>query len=370
MEKPYEKSLFIFRRDLRLEDNSGLIDALSNSSSVVPCFFFDSRLLLRNHFHYNAIQFMVEALKDLDNQLTQKNSQLFCFSDIPEEKVPSLISSLHIDAVYVNRDYTPFSQRRDSRLKRNCDQAGVDYVKNMLGTQAAVDNVRFSPEIAFILDSRRPANMDIGSLSDTRTDKSVVVGLNVSGLLYYGGYTGNNMFGLKEDYEQIICRITDFLMAQKDVLVLLIPHIFPLFEFFEVEADENDVAACLSIYKRFCAKYPDRMFMVRGRYDHCEIKYIIGVCDFFIGSRMHSCIAAISQCIPAVGIAYSKKFKGVFESVSLTHCVVDARRCDKAELIEKVKTVFHGKDQIREHLEHVIPRIKEDALNLFKGLEW
>ncbi len=127
MEKPYEKSLFIFRRDLRLEDNSGLIDALINSSSVVPCFFFDRRLLLTNQPHHNAIQFMVEALKDLDDQLTQKNSQLFCFSDIPEKKVPSLIESLHIDAVFVNRDYTPFSQNRDSRLKNVCDKASVDF---------------------------------------------------------------------------------------------------------------------------------------------------------------------------------------------------------------------------------------------------
>jgi len=63
MERAYENSLFIFRRDLRLEDNLGLINALTNSSEVVPCFFFDHRLLATKQQHHNAIQFMVEALK-------------------------------------------------------------------------------------------------------------------------------------------------------------------------------------------------------------------------------------------------------------------------------------------------------------------
>ncbi|MBW2647335.1 MAG: hypothetical protein JRE23_14395 [Deltaproteobacteria bacterium] len=28
------------------------------------------------------------------------------------------------------------------------------------------------------------------------------------------------------------------------------------------------------------------------------MKYSIGLCDFFIGARMHSAIAALSQCAP------------------------------------------------------------------------
>jgi deoxyribodipyrimidine photo-lyase len=140
MESTYENSLFIFRRDLRLEDNLGLINALTNSSEVVPCFFFDHRLLSTKAQHHNATQFMVEGLKDLDDQLTQKKSQLFCFSDLPEKKVPSLINSLHIDAVFVNRDYTPFSQRRDSRLRKICKQIGV-------GFQQFADSLLTEPEM-------------------------------------------------------------------------------------------------------------------------------------------------------------------------------------------------------------------------------
>ena len=46
----FEKSIFLFHRDLRLEDNSGLIEALQNSKEVIPCFIFDSHLI-KNFYH-------------------------------------------------------------------------------------------------------------------------------------------------------------------------------------------------------------------------------------------------------------------------------------------------------------------------------
>ena len=46
-------------------------------------------------------------------------------------------------------------------------------------------------------------------------------------------------------------------------------------------------------------------------------KAVIGQCDFFIGSRMHACIAALSQGVPCVGVAYSMKFAGVFDTVGM-----------------------------------------------------
>ncbi|HML25120.1 MAG TPA: deoxyribodipyrimidine photo-lyase, partial [Methanomethylovorans sp.] len=41
----YQKALFIFRRDLRVDDNTGLIRALHSSHAVLPCFISDPRLL-------------------------------------------------------------------------------------------------------------------------------------------------------------------------------------------------------------------------------------------------------------------------------------------------------------------------------------
>jgi deoxyribodipyrimidine photo-lyase len=89
-----KKSLFIFRRDLRLKDNTGLISALNHGGVVIPCFILDNQLLNTTPTkpkNNNAIQFMIESLKDLDKQLEQKNARLRLFSGRPDNIVNELI---------------------------------------------------------------------------------------------------------------------------------------------------------------------------------------------------------------------------------------------------------------------------------------
>jgi polysaccharide pyruvyl transferase WcaK-like protein len=128
---------------------------------------------------------------------------------------------------------------------------------------------------------------------------------------------------------------------------------------------ESDPEACLKIYEEMKDKYPGRIFPVRGQYNHNEIKYIIGLCDFFIGSRMHACIAALSQFVPAVGLAYSKKFRGVFHSIGVEQCVADAYTCPSEEVLSTIKMAFEAREQIRAHLKKVIPQKQKNILNMF-----
>jgi deoxyribodipyrimidine photo-lyase len=118
MKNQYRRSLFIFRRDLRLEDNTALINALQSSEYVIPCFILDPRQVESKNNEYksdNAIQFMVESLMDLDRQLSllkyDDQIRLYLFYGVQESVVKQLISSKKIDAVYSNKDYTPFSKK-------------------------------------------------------------------------------------------------------------------------------------------------------------------------------------------------------------------------------------------------------------------
>jgi len=128
MNKTYQKALHIFRRDLRLHDNTALIHALANADSVIPCFIFDTRQIEQNDYKSdNCIQFMVHSLQDLQQQLQDKKARLFFFYGIAEEIVAKLIQQENIQAVYVNRDYTPFSRERDQKIKRVCEKNNVDF---------------------------------------------------------------------------------------------------------------------------------------------------------------------------------------------------------------------------------------------------
>jgi len=242
------------------------------------------------------------------------------------------------------------------------DKDSLQYVKKLLGHPEEKDKVVFAPDVALILDSRKPEHLDVGSLLEIRKNNSVVIGVNISGLLYNGGYTKNNMFELKTDYAQLVIKVIESLFQDRRNLVLLVPHVFPPPE-YKVESDSD---ACMNVYEKLSEKYKDRLFLVRGKHNQNEIKYVISLCDFFIGSRMHSCIAALSQCIPAVGIAYSRKFNGVFESIGVTEYVADARRLSEGQVLINIESALGKKDEIRKHLEQTIPNIKKDIFDIFQ----
>lgn len=117
------KSVFIFRRDLRLEDNSGLIKALENSEKVIPLFIFDDKQINKNkYFSKNAFEFMINSLKELDKSLRNRGSKLYVCSGSYAEIISEIIKEKNIDSVYVNKDFTPFSRKRDGEIKKVCDK--------------------------------------------------------------------------------------------------------------------------------------------------------------------------------------------------------------------------------------------------------
>lgn len=78
--------IYIFRRDLRLDDNHGLLNLMKKCNKVIPVFFLDENQIIKSdhnqhYFSNNAVQFMCESLDDLDKQLKEKNLNYFIFLD-------------------------------------------------------------------------------------------------------------------------------------------------------------------------------------------------------------------------------------------------------------------------------------------------
>ncbi|MBN1795979.1 MAG: polysaccharide pyruvyl transferase family protein [Sedimentisphaerales bacterium] len=240
------------------------------------------------------------------------------------------------------------------------DKAGFNYLTELLGANENGHKVRLLPDIAFILDAHRPDNLERDFPALLKTDNRPVVGLNISGLLYRGGYNESNMFGLRADYKKLVEGIIKLLVEDCRAQIILVPHVFPPPR-FEIE---SDLSACMDLCRSIDKKYLKNIFLVRKRYSHNEMKYIIGRCDFFVGARMHSCIAAISQSIPTIGLAYSDKFSGIFENVGLEENVIEMRSAANDEILRKIKEGFNSRDEISEKLKVTIPKIKKDVLSL------
>ena len=123
----YGNTLFIFRRDLRLHDNTALNEALRVSKHVLPCFIFDPRQINPHPYQSKpALQFMLQSLTDLEQQLLNIGGKLALYNDLPEHVIPSLINQNKIEALFINRDYTPFSRQRDFELSKICENSGID----------------------------------------------------------------------------------------------------------------------------------------------------------------------------------------------------------------------------------------------------
>lgn len=117
------KSVFMFRRDLRLQDNTGLYYALQESDLVIPVFIFTPQQIDNNEYKGDhSFEFLLNSLEDLDKQLREKGSQLYVFYGNPV----SVLENLSFDTLYFNNDYTPFALSRDDELKQNFNVKSYD----------------------------------------------------------------------------------------------------------------------------------------------------------------------------------------------------------------------------------------------------
>jgi len=217
---------------------------------------------------------------------------------------------------------------------------------------------RFCPDVAFTLEAVEPASLPLTPTGLVLGRGELVVGLNVSGLLYMGGYTGRNMFGLRDEYHSLIDQLVDTLLTT-GAKILLVAHEF---------GAEREEEACLAILESFGSRYPGRVFALGRPLSERELKWVIGRTDFFIGSRMHSCIAALSQYVPSVGLAYSDKFKGVFESAGVGDSIIDLREVEMRDVIERCLSALEGRADQRAQLLKTVPGIRQEVARTFGDL--
>jgi len=124
--------------------------------------------------------------------------------------------------------------------------------------------------------------------------------------------------------------------------IWLIPHTYA-----EADDVESDNAAIEELMNHFDPSLRARMVSLDGAYSAQELKWIIGRCEMFMGGRMHSCIAALSQGVPCIGVAYSKKFAGVFGSVGMGDWVIDARRVALDDALQRTRRLYQQRDGVR-----------------------
>ena len=120
-------NIFWFRRDLRVDDNTGLFEALSSGESVLPIFIFDKNILGELPRDDARVTFIHELLEKIQQQLKKHKKSLAVFHGKPEDILSKLIKEHEVKAIYTNRDYEPYARERDKKIKTLLSKADVEF---------------------------------------------------------------------------------------------------------------------------------------------------------------------------------------------------------------------------------------------------
>lgn len=125
MVKKYENGLFIFRRDLRIQDNKGLKLMQDECEKIYTIFIFTPEQVsnANKYKSNNCVQFMIESLKDLDNN---SGGKIYFFYGHNNSIIQYLIDELNINAIGFNLDYSPYAVNRDFEIMDLCESKNVD----------------------------------------------------------------------------------------------------------------------------------------------------------------------------------------------------------------------------------------------------
>ena len=118
-------NVFWFRRDLRLDDNSALINALAEGIPVLSVFIFDTSIIDELPEDDPRISFIYDTLLNINNELLKYGSSLLILKGEPEGVWRKLALSYDIKSVFVNKDYEPYSISRDLKIKNILGEKGI-----------------------------------------------------------------------------------------------------------------------------------------------------------------------------------------------------------------------------------------------------
>lgn len=120
-------TIFWFRRDLRLEDNIGLAEALLADDKVLPVFIFDSNILSELAKDDSRVTFIYSLLQSINTALQKHKKSLAVFYGDPVEIFKQLIAENKITAVFTNKDYEPYALKRDKVILELLEHNNIDF---------------------------------------------------------------------------------------------------------------------------------------------------------------------------------------------------------------------------------------------------
>lgn len=141
MNKEFDLGIFIFRKDLRITDNRGLLKLFEQCKEILPIFIFDPEQvdlnpINKNYLSFPVLRFICESVKDLDLHLINLGSKLNIFYGDNLEVLEYILKQIKKNKKNIkiglgfNNDYTQYSLNRDNKIIEFCKNKNVQCFQN------------------------------------------------------------------------------------------------------------------------------------------------------------------------------------------------------------------------------------------------
>jgi polysaccharide pyruvyl transferase WcaK-like protein len=283
---------------------------------------------------------------------------------------PKLIAlRRRVPLILLPQTYGPFQDPRSrevaSRIVRGAemcwarDPQSFNVLRDLLGDAFDPENHRQGVDLAFQLEPQNATGLispKLLRMLEADRQKTPLIGLNVSGLIYNRPDAARAQFGIRADYRAAVGAFLQRVLEDTVANVVLVPHVMTL-----VCMDESDTAASEQVAQSLKASYAERVAISPHSLDQHQLKWLIGQTDWFAGTRMHSTIASLSSGVPTATITYSDKALGVFGLCGQQDQVIDPRRLDTEQVVAKLRSSFESRDATRHSLRQHLPSVRQRA---------
>ncbi|RUO77825.1 DASH family cryptochrome [Idiomarina seosinensis] len=135
MTKKYQRALYWFSHDLRLNDNAALTIAQQQCERLAYCYVIDRQALTRGRYGMpslgkHRLRFIMQSLAELKQQLAEAGHQLIVLNGEPLEELSALISQYSLDAVFGARTAGIYEQRRWQQLAKRFPYLSFQQIDN------------------------------------------------------------------------------------------------------------------------------------------------------------------------------------------------------------------------------------------------
>ena len=126
-----EINVIWFKRDLRLQDNEAIYNAMSSNKRVLFLYVFEHSLLIDPHYHDRHWNFIKQSLVDINKQLEQFETKVLCVTTEVVNAFNQLQNHFKINTVFSHQETgLLITYNRDKDFKRYCRNNSIKWEEN------------------------------------------------------------------------------------------------------------------------------------------------------------------------------------------------------------------------------------------------